>query len=63
MTSMQMIARGGGPPQPSKYYQTPFTPYGDFTAASMDPFGRVWFASELGLTPTTYGTYIAYVRI
>jgi len=63
MTSMQMIVRGGGPPPVSKYYSTPFQPYGDYSAASMDPFGRVWFASEYGLTTTTYGTYIATVRI
>jgi hypothetical protein len=47
---------------PSSWYGYYF-PYGDYTAASFDPSSGVWLSSQYAQTSTTYGDYIANVRL
>jgi len=57
MTSTLMLRGGLAPPEEGQFV------YGDYTAASADPSGGIWFASEYGRSPSVYGTYIANVHL
>jgi hypothetical protein len=57
MTSIQIVKLGRAAPP------TPYSSYGDFTAASYDPATGVWFASQYAASTANYATYVTNVRL
>ena len=62
MHSITLIKRGAGVP-PTSWYTYKWFPYGDYTAASYDPSTGVWVSSQYARSSSTYGDYIANVRL